>query len=82
MKIYNTLKEARQVALRLSRANPRLYYTFYSCFGIGISEAKHLHIFAPSDSPMGIDYYFKNGQQKQFTEAQRIADQNATPMMA
>ena len=80
MKDYGNIKTARLEALRLSKANPQNYYTFFACFGVFIDCQKRLHIFAPSDSCY--PYYFKNGQEKPFTEAQRIADQNATPLMA
>ena len=74
------IKEARKEALRLSKASPKSYFTFYDCFGIFISEHKRLNVFAPTDSCH--HSYFKDGKEKRFTEAQRIADQNATPLMS
>ena len=81
-KQYYSLKEVRADGIKLSRANPKLYYTLFTSFGLYLEASKRLHIFAPDDAPMGIDYYFKNGKQKQFTSAQRIASQNATPTMS
>ena len=78
-KCYQTVSEAVKDAIKLSKANPKLYYTLYDCFGIFIAEHKRLNIFAPTDS--FYKAYFKGGKEKLFTEAQRIADQNATPFM-
>ena len=80
MKNYYTVSRARQEAIKLSKANPKLYYTLFDCFGVFIGESKRLHIFAPGDS--FYPCYFKAGEEKPFTQAQIIADQNATPTMS
>jgi len=82
MKDYQTIAAARKAALDMSKANPHKYYTLYDCFGIFIAEHKRLNVFAPSDSLRGYQGYFHGGQEKRFTEAQRIAAQNATPLMS
>lgn len=76
----NTPAEARATALKLSRANPGMYVTIFSCFGAYCSIHKRLHVNAPTDS-WGNSYWL-NGKEKPFTEAQRIADQLATPTMS
>lgn len=72
--------EARATALKLSRANPGMYVTIFSCFGAYCQMDKRLHVNAPTDS-WGNSYWL-NGVEKPFTPAQRIADQLVTPTMS
>lgn len=81
---FPKLTEARDAALRLSRQNPAKYYAIASCFGWIVIESTRLSVFAPSDysEPFGrTGTYWKNGLEKPFTEAQRSADDRATPVM-
>jgi len=67
-------------AIKLSLGNPGQYITVCVDFGVaGFSIDKRLNVFAPSDSTYS--WYALNGKIKQFTGPQRIADQNATPML-
>ena len=75
----NTLREAKPVALQASRDNLGKYVTLRACFGLFVSISGRLHVFAPGDSIGGI--YWLNGREKPFTQAQVIADQNATPAL-
>ena len=79
-KCYNKVSEAAKDALAMSKDNPKLYYTLYDCFGVFIASHKRLNIFAPDDT--FYKAYFKNGKQVEFSEAQKIASQNATPYMS
>lgn len=72
--------EARATALKLSRANPGMYVTIFSCFGAYCHMGKSLHVNAPTDS-WGKSYWL-NGVEKPFTSAQRLADDLATPTMS
>lgn len=69
--------EAKSEAIQLSNENPGMYITITATFGLYASLAKRLHTFAPSDSVFA--WYVLNGTIRQFSSAQRIADQNATP---
>tara|TARA_S200002703_G_scaffold73110_1_gene63127 strand:+ start:59 stop:337 length:279 start_codon:yes stop_codon:yes gene_type:complete len=80
MTIYNTLPEAREAARQASIDNPGCYVHLFTAFGLGISIEKRLHVNAPGDA-YGNTYWL-NGNEKPFTEAQVIADQNATPALA
>ena len=85
VKTFTSLNDARAEALRISIAHPTLYVTIGSCFGWIVSTSKRLNVFAPSDyaDPFGrTGTYWLKGVEKRFTEKQRIADQNATPMMS
>ena len=75
----DTLEDSKVMAERVSRQNPGKYITLYSCFGLFIEVASRLSVHAPSDSVGGC--YWLNGKEKRFTEAQRIADQQATPTL-
>ncbi|MFM1566062.1 MAG: hypothetical protein ACKJRP_03970 [SAR86 cluster bacterium] len=72
------MSEAKQFAKRLSLDNPHKYVLLTACFGIYAVMYDRLNVFAPSDSCC--DSYWRNGRQKQFTPAQKVADQNATPL--
>ena len=71
--------QARTEAVALSIANKGMYVEVFACFGLFAALHKRLNVFAPSDSIFG--WYALNGKVKAFTNAQKIADQNATPMM-
>jgi hypothetical protein len=73
----STLAEGEAFAADLSAKMPGTYVTLYACFGLFAKTADNLNVFAPSDS-VG-DHYWLNGQKKPFTNAQRSADQRATP---
>ncbi len=75
----NTLDEAREFALELSRKNPGQYVTLSACFGLFAELSKRLHVHAPSDS-VG-DSYWLNGVERSFSDKQRGADHAATPTM-
>lgn len=77
---FETLAEAKTAILKKSKAEPLRYFTLCACFGLCILRHKRLHVFAPSDS-YGNTYWL-NGREKPFTKAQRIAEQNATPLMS
>ena len=67
-------------AIKLSLDNPGMYVSVFVDFGCaGFNISRSLNVFAPSSSTY--TWYVLNGKQRHFTEAQRIADQNATPMM-
>jgi len=74
-----TFAQAKPEAIQISRANPGKYITVVSAFGAFAGISNRLHVFAPSDSCVG--WYVLNGEVKSFTEAQIIADQNATPAL-
>ena len=78
--IFNDLDDARRYALNFSRKNTTLYVTLHACFGLMVETSKRLNVFSPSDSYTKT--YWLNGKEKSFTNAQRIADQNATPTMS
>tara|TARA_R100000656_G_C3948885_1_gene128051 strand:+ start:67 stop:312 length:246 start_codon:yes stop_codon:yes gene_type:complete len=71
--------EARAFAKKLSEANPNHYVVLCACFGIFAEINKRLNVFAPSDSLFGV--YWLNGKERSFSEAKKIADQNATPSL-
>lgn len=72
--------EAKVEAINLSNLNPGKYITVRPCFGLIASIKTRLHVFDPSDSAYG--WYVLNGKVKAFTSRQKIADQNATPIMS
>ena len=74
-----TFAQAKPEAIQISNANPGKYITIHSCFGALAGIHDRLHVFAPTDSC--VDWYVLDGKVKKFTEAQQIADQNATPVM-
>ena len=75
-----TLDEAREIAMQTSIEQPGIYVTLSAAFGIYLDTAKRLHVFAPSDSIAG--GYWLNGKFKPFTNAQKSADERATPMLS
>ena len=81
MIILNTKTEqqAKTEIIALSKINPNKYIYVTSCFGLFATVEKYLNIYAPNDSYF--NWYVLNGKVKQFTNAQKIADQNATPML-
>lgn len=77
----DNIVDAKAAAAKYSKKNPGVYVTLSSLFGTAFIHAdKHLHIFAPTSTIGGI--YWKAGKEKPFTDAQKIADQNATPNMS
>ena len=72
----NTLEEAHAFAQALSLESSN-YVTLSTCFGIFATTSKRLHVHAPSDS-IGNSYWLK-GIEHSFTDAQRGADERATP---
>jgi hypothetical protein len=81
MQTYTDAKTARDAALAASKAHPGQYATLvvWPFEGLRVSMSRRLHVFAPSDS-WG-DTYWLNGKVKQFSDAQRDADERATPFM-
>ena len=75
-----TEKLAKIEIIELSKINPNKYVYATACFGLYAAIEKHLNVFAPSDSYF--DWYVLNGKVKQFTNSQKIADENATPMLS
>ena len=71
--------DALAECVQISKENPGQYVTVTACFGLFATLTPRLHVFAPGDSPFG--WYVLNGKAKLFTSAQKVADQNATPMM-
>jgi hypothetical protein len=85
IKTYTTLSEARDAALRESEAAPSLYFWIYDCFGWAIDSAQRLPVYAPSDGTHWsgrTGSYWKAGKERDFSDKQRIADQNATPTLS
>ena len=72
--------DARAECLKLSQDRPGEYIIPVACFGLFATVAKRLHTFAPSDAVF--DWYALNGKLKPFTGSQKIADQNATPILS
>ena len=71
---------AKKEAVKRSESNGGKYVLVISCFGAFMVEHKRLNVFAPTDSCFG--WYALNGKVKNFTGAQVVADQIATPAMA
>jgi hypothetical protein len=71
-------KEAKRNCIRLSKEHKGMYVYAYTSFGLYATIEKRLHIYAPSDCIF--NWYTLNGKVKKFTESQKIADQNATPL--
>ena len=84
-KIFSNLDEVREAIIAASTADPSSYFWISNCFGWVINSANRLPVHAPSDgshwSGMTTSYW-KGGKERNFSEKQRIADQNATPMMS
>lgn len=72
--------EAKMAAVVLSRKHQGRYVTVIACFGLFATLHSRLNVFAPSDSVF--TWYVLNGQVKQFTMNQVVADQMNTPVMA
>ena len=66
--------------IQLSKINPDKYIYATACFGLFATVAKSFNIHAPGDSCF--DWYVLNGKVNQFTNSQKIADENATPMLS
>jgi hypothetical protein len=66
--------------IELSKINPDKYIYATACFGLFATVEKSLNIHAPGDSYF--DWYVLNGKVKQFTNSQKIADENTTPMLS
>ena len=75
----NTQDEAKKKCIELSKQHMGMYVYAVPGFGLFALIQKRLPVFAPSSTPF--NWYILNGKVKQFTKAQVIADQNATPMM-
>lgn len=74
-------EDARIEMKRISKQHPGKYCVPCACFGIFLHVLGKLHVNAPSDTPIGLKFYYLNGVEKPFTEAQRIACQQATPAL-
>jgi len=70
--------EAKKNCIRLSKENKGKYVYAVTAFGLFATIEKRLHIYAPTSGPF--NWYVLNGKVKKFTESQKIADQNATPL--
>lgn len=77
---FDTLADARRYAQTFSHAHHGVYVTLHACFGVLVTTSKRLNVHAPSDSCT--TSYWLNGTEKAFTNAQQVADQNATPTMS
>ena len=71
--------EAKKNCIRLSKENKGKYVYAVTAFGLFATIEKRLNVFAPTSSPF--NWYVLNSTVKQFTGSQKIADQNATPIM-
>lgn len=81
---FTNIRDAREAALIASQADGSRYFWIGNCFGWFVESASRLPIHAPSDASDWSGQtgtYWKNGKERSFTEKQRIADQNATPIM-
>jgi hypothetical protein len=72
--------EAREFARDYSVNHPDEYVVLVNDFGACLMTARRLWAQAPSDSYTGT--YFLNGSERPFTDAQRLADQRATPVLS
>jgi hypothetical protein len=77
--VGSTEVEAKKKCIKLSKQNTGMYVYAVAAFGLFALIQKRLPVFAPSGTPF--NWYILNGTVKQFTEAQVIADQNATPIL-
>jgi len=80
IEFQGTIAEARAFAKATSAADPGTYYTYHACFGLYLAGARRLDVFAPTDTPYQLRYYYLSGREKPFSEAQVVADQLATPV--
>lgn len=71
---------AAAYGLSLSIQHPDKYVTVVNDFGACYFITDRLATQAPSDSPSPV--YWLNGKARPFTNAQKIADQNATPALS
>lgn len=74
-----TEEAAKVEAVSISKEKPDKYVTVAAVFGLFAVVSDRLHINSPSDTCFS--WYVLNGEVKRFTEAQKVADQNATPNM-
>jgi hypothetical protein len=82
---FRTIDEARAAALAASQDDASRYFWIENCFGWFVNSANRLAIHTPSyasDWSGKTGSYWKNGKERNFSEKQRIADQNATPTMS
>ena len=77
--VGNTQDSAKKKCIELSKQHIGMYVYAVPAFGLFAVIKKRLPVFAPSSTPF--KWYILNGKVKQFTKAQAIADQNATPVM-
>ena len=77
--VGNTEDEAKKKCIKLSKQHRGMYVYAVPGFGLFALIQKRLPVFAPSGTPF--NWYILNGTVKQFTKAQMIADQNATPIL-
>ena len=77
--IGNNEQEAKTNCILLSKTNKGKYVYAHASFGLFASITNRLPIYASGDSPF--NWYVMNGKVRQFTEAQNIANQNATPAL-
>ena len=75
----STEVEAKKKCIELSKQNIGMYVYAVAAFGLFAVIQKRLPVYAPSGTPF--NWYILNGTVKQFTKAQMIADQNATPIL-
>ena len=78
--IGGTEQEAKGNCIKLSKQHKGMYVYAVTAFGLYATIEKRLNVFAPSDSVF--DWYVLNGKVKTFSEAQKISDWNATPLMS
>ena len=74
-----TTEACQDAIVEASLDSPGLYCGYFVDFGQAyLVRHKRLGVFAPTTYPC----YALNGKLKQFTERQRVADQNATPALS
>jgi hypothetical protein len=76
----NNWAEAESSARLHSVRHPDKYVVVFACFGLFLHASDRLDVHAPTDALNGV--YWKRGACKRFTDAQIIADQNATPCLS
>jgi hypothetical protein len=81
---FANIDDARQAAIAASQEDASRYFWIEDCFGWCVCSASRLQIHTPSDATDftgNTGTYWRNGKERSFTDAQRIADQNATPTL-
>ena len=66
-------------AIQLSKKHPGKYILVNATFGLFATIHNRLNVHAPGDGPF--NWYALNGQKKNFTKKQIIADELATPTL-